>query len=359
MESRAAGLLRISLLGLMLLLSATGIRGESRWHRLLDLSGTWRFELGDDPRRAEPGYDDGKWEMIDVPGRWEDQGFPGYDGYAWYRRHFTIGKDDANKVLFVRLGAIDDVDEIYLNGHLIGYYGTFPPNFNTAYGVHRSYRLLARFLNPGGDNVIAVRVYDDQLEGGIVRGDVGVYEDRQALRADYSVEGEWKFTTGDDMKWKDPDFDDRGWRNVIVPSFWEAQGFKGYDGYGWYRTRFRIPESLASERLILLLGKIDDYDEVYLNGERVGRTGSMPGPGKDWRNDQRSYAQLRAYILPPGAVKPDQDNVLAVRVFDGYMQGGIYDGPLGLVQRSRYLQWKDSKKDDRGGFERFFDFFRK
>ena len=350
--------IRISLLALALLLSVAGVRAQNDLKRLVDLSGAWKFELGDDLRRSDPGYNDSKWDAINVPGRWEDQGYPGYDGYAWYRKHFRISKDDVNKVLYLRLGAIDDADEVYLNGHFIGFYGTLPPHFNTAYGVHRTYRVLPRYLNPGGDNVIAVRVYDDQLEGGMVRGEIGLYEDRNALWAEYSIEGDWKFSTGDNMSWKEPGFDDRAWKSVIVPAFWETQGFKGYDGFGWYRTSFKAPASL-DDHLVLLMGKIDDYDEVYLNGERVGRTGSMPAPNGPWNVDQRSYARLRAYILPPGAVRADQENVIAVRVFDGFIQGGIYDGPVGLIPRSGYMQWRNSRRDDRGALERFLDFFTK
>jgi hypothetical protein len=357
MKSSTRQLIRTSLLGLVLFASVAPIRAQYDWRCLVDLNGTWKFELGDDLRRAEPGYDDSKWESIKVPGRWEDQGYPGYDGYAWYRRHFMIQKDDVNRVLYLRIGAIDDCDEVYLNGHFIGFYGTLPPHFVTAYGVYRTYRVLAQYLNPGGDNVIAVRVYDDQLEGGIVRGDVGLYEDRNALWAEYSFEGDWKFKTGDDMDWKEPGFDDHAWKSVIVPAYWETQGFKGYDGFGWYRTSFKAPASLDLDHIVLLLGKIDDYDEVYLNGQRVGHTGSMPGPGSPWNVDQRSYALLRAYILPPGAILPDQENVLAVRVFDGFMQGGIYDGPVGLISRSKYLQWRNAQRDKRNPVERFLDFF--
>jgi hypothetical protein len=354
---RATGRTMRQLLFCFILLSPAAAWAQNDLHRLIDLSGTWKFELGDDTRRGDPKFNDREWETIKVPGRWEDQGYPGYDGFAWYRRHFTIQKDEAARVLYLRLGTIDDADEVYLNGHFIGFYGTFPPNFNTAYGVHRQYRVLARYLNPGGDNVIAVRVYDDQLEGGITHGDVGLYEDRNALWAQYSIEGDWKFTTGDNMSWKEPGFDEHEWKKVIVPAYWETQGFKGYDGFGWYRTRFWVPASLASEKLVLLMGKIDDYDEVYLNGQRVGRTGSMPRGDEEWRVDMRSYAQLRAYTLPPGIVKGDQENVLAVRVFDGLMQGGIYDGPLGFIERSRYLSWRGSKRDNQDGLSRFFDFF--
>ena len=359
MQIRTGPLTRRILLGFAVLVTGAAALAQNDLHRLIDLSGTWKFELGDDPRRAEPRFDDRKWEPIKVPGRWEDQGYPGYDGYAWYRRHFTIGQDEANMVLYLRLGTIDDVDEVYVNGHFVGFYGIFPPNYATAYGVHRQYRVLSRYLNPGGDNVIAVRVYDDQLEGGIIRGDIGLYEDRAPLWAQYSIEGDWKFTTGDDMEWKEPGFDDHAWKSVVVPAYWETQGYKDYDGYGWYRTRFTVPASLASEHLILLLGKIDDVDEVYLNGQRVGRTGVIPAHGQAWNNDQSSYKQLRAYSLPPDVLRLDQENVLAVRVYDGLMQGGIYDGPIGFIERSHYITWRNSRKDNRDGLERFFDFFMK
>jgi len=43
----------------------------------------WKFEIGDDPAYSERNYDVSRWEQIHVPGTWENQGFPGYDGYAW------------------------------------------------------------------------------------------------------------------------------------------------------------------------------------------------------------------------------------------------------------------------------------
>lgn len=351
--------IRELLIGAILLLTGTALWAESDLHRLVDLSGTWKFELGDDLRRAEPDFDDSNWDSITVPGRWEDQGYPGYDGFAWYRRHFTVPNNVNEKVLYLKMGTIDDADEIFINGHSVGFYGTFPPHYSTAYNVWRQYHVASKYLNPGGDNVIAVRVYDDQLEGGIIHGEQGLYEDRGALWAQYSLEGTWKFTEGDDMRWKDPAFDDQAWQNITVPAYWENQGHRDYDGYGWYRLRFRVPESLASQRLILLLGKIDDYDEAYLNGERVGHTGSMPEFPKKGKTDQHSYAELRVYTLAPDVLRPNAENVLAVRVYDGYMQGGIYDGPVGFIERSRYLSWRNTRRDDRKGWDRFFDFFAK
>ena len=55
--------------------------------KLLDLRGTWKFEVGDDMRWAEPSFSDKEWVSVNVPANWETQGFPGYDGYGWYPPH--------------------------------------------------------------------------------------------------------------------------------------------------------------------------------------------------------------------------------------------------------------------------------
>ena len=39
-----------------------------------------------------------------------------------------------------------------------------------------------------------------------------------------------------------------------------------------------IPASLAGEELLLHLGAVDDYDDVYINGILVGKTGTEKEP---------------------------------------------------------------------------------
>lgn len=306
---------------------------------LFDLRGRWAFRIGDKPEWADPALIDRNWDTVQVPSRWEDQGYPGYDGYAWYRKHFTIKPEWKGKILYLKAGVIDDVDEVYVNGHFIGFSGMFPPEYRTDYGSQRQYPLPRRVLNEKGDNVIAVRVYDSELAGGIVGGSVAIAEQLDPLRPDTPLAGEWRIMTGDDFDWKDPGFDDTHWRPIEVPAFWETQGMKGYDGFAWYRLHFR-PESVpAGNRVVLLLGKIDDYDETFLNGEPIGRTGS---PAQMRRNSGMSveYKELRAYELPDGALRIGADNVLAVRVLDTFQHGGIYDGPVGLISHDRYAAWK-------------------
>ena len=334
------------LVTMIAVLTICGTIYAQEWNRLLNLRGGWKFSIGDDMKWADTKFNDSSWETIKVPSSWEDQGFYGYNGYAWYRKHFTVSSSMKDRVITVKLGRIDDIDEVYVNGKLIGSSGTFPPEYQSAYYAWREYPLPEDLLNYEGDNVIAVRVYDSQLQGGIVEGEIGLYEREGAMRLDYNLSGQWKFKTGDDLKWKDANYDDQNWRKIYVPAAWESQGYNGYDGYAWYRTEVKVSADFSNKKLVLVMGKIDDIDEVYINGQLVGSTGIMDGdPPTEW-NDNGEYAQFRGYYLPDGILKPNKDNVIAVRVYDGYNVGGIYQGPVGLIEQSKYVQyWKDHRKD--------------
>ncbi|MBP1691710.1 MAG: hypothetical protein H6Q32_1062, partial [Bacteroidetes bacterium] len=76
--------LTLLLPAILLFLAGTATFGQDL-RTVLDLRGRWKFEVGDDPRWAEPSFSDKDWASLVVPSQWETQGFPGYDGYAWYR----------------------------------------------------------------------------------------------------------------------------------------------------------------------------------------------------------------------------------------------------------------------------------
>jgi hypothetical protein len=328
-----------SVLYVLIALSVAQAQSQS-FREIHDLRGNWKFELGDDPKWASPSFDDSRWDDIYVPSPWEDEGYPGYDGYAWYRKHFALERRYQDSHLTLRLGNIDDVGEVYLNGHMIGFVGKFPPDFTTGYSISFECPVPQEFLSFGTENVLAVRVYDYRQAGGITRGTVGLFEPRDYLEPELDLSGVWKFSTGDNMDWRKPSFDDSRWRDIKAPLYWEAQGYRDYDGFAWYRRSFKVPADLAGKRLVLLVGRIDDADEVYLNGELIGRTGNMKRPmGR--ANQSTEWQQLRAYVLPPSLLSSDRDNIIAVRVLDVWQHGGIYDGPIGLVQRNRYMAWKD------------------
>ncbi|MBL1213851.1 MAG: glycoside hydrolase [Ignavibacteriae bacterium] len=323
------------------------------YSRVLNLEGNWKFTIGDDVEWSDPNYNDSNWEEIYVPSSWEDQGFHGYNGYGWYRLKFKMPKNFSSKSIVLVLGFVDDVDEVFLNGELIGFTGSFPPEYETAYNAYRKYPIPLDALNLEGENQLAVRIYDSQLAGGIINGDIGIYAPKQKFNIMHNLEGLWKFNTGDEMKWKETDFDDSNWNDISVPALWETQGFKKYNGVAWYRKTFTLPQELENKKLVLLLGKIDDIDECYLNGTLIGNTGIIAEDPEQSRFGQE-WSQLRGYYIPSHLLTSG-DNTIAVRVYDGYKDGGIYEGPIGLITQEDYVEYWKSKKRKKSFWEILFD----
>lgn len=100
--------------------------------------------------------DDREWQAIPGPGLWEPL-LGDFDGVVWYRTTLTLPDDGGSAAGRLELGAIDDDDQTWVNGrHIGGTRGAF---------VGRSYDVPAGVLH-GGDNTIAVRVYDRGGAGG-------------------------------------------------------------------------------------------------------------------------------------------------------------------------------------------------
>lgn len=346
--------MRVLLAHIALLLIFSGATAQEM-EFVVDLRGRWSFEIGDDSTWAQKDFDDSDWDRIEVPDYWENQGYPGYDGWAWYRQRFNIDASYRYTSLFLHMGGIDDVDEVYVNGKLLSFSGSPPPAYFTAYAEDRWYYLPYEYLSYHEKNTIAVRVFDREMGGGIIRGRVGIYRQISYLTPDQSLRGRWKLRLGDLRLWSDPSYDDHEWRDVFVPAYWETQAERHYDGFGWYRRHFHLDPDLAGEKLILLLGRIDDVDEVWLNGKRIGATGEMPEHGGSFF-DNSSYLKMRAYYIPRTLLHSDAANVLAVRIFDGFMHGGIYQGPIGLVRQDRFRAWESkSTRGEKGSFERLIE----
>jgi cephalosporin-C deacetylase-like acetyl esterase len=75
---------------------------------------------------------------------------------------------------------------------------------------------------------------------------------------------------------------------------------------------------------ILQLGTIDDADITYFNGELLGSNGDVPP------HYITAYDARRKYIIPVSKIKWDQENLIAVRVYDGGGNGGIFGNEVSL-----------------------------
>jgi hypothetical protein len=345
---------KVSILLLFLIFQVGTIQSENL-KSLANLEGNWKFSIGDDPARAIPDYDDSDWQNVFVPNNWEDNGYEDYNGFAWYRKSFQIRESFNREYLYLYMGYIDDVDEVYLNGKLIGASGNFPPRMKTAYDIPRMYPVPANLLRKGGENVIAVRVYDEFQNGGITQGPVGLFIDKDQERMDVDLTGYWDFECGNSV--------DKGNLNcltyrkgkVFVPGFWETRGYNGKDGKAKYTKEFNYPSDMSTSEKALILGMIDDEDMVYLNGERIRWMGYKRGG--NWSGNS-NYNTFRAYQIPKGVLKSSGMNVIEVTVTDHMGPGGIYGGPIGITDIDLAEEMvRREYKDNRSGFEKFFDYW--
>ncbi|MBN1350708.1 glycoside hydrolase [candidate division KSB1 bacterium] len=330
-----------STLVLITLFYCTAIARDLR--REINLRGEWRFQVGDDIEYADPNFDDSQWDKIEVPGFWEDLGFPGYDGYAWYRVYVKLPGDLREKMLYLRLGRINDVDMVYVNNVYLNGTGSFPPDFRAAANEERTYYLPPNTLNFDDVNLIAVRVYDVGNIGGIYDGPLGIYSRQDVVQLEMDLSGTWKFSTGDHKSWSDLEYDDSGWDDITVPALWETQGYRWHDGYAWYRKHFTMNKELAKGKPILVLGKINDIDEIFFNGVRIGSTGNFPGEQAGYSN-VNYHLRERYYYIPRHLIKWNTENLIAIRVYDMGRVGGIYEGPIGLTTQQEFMKKHNRRK---------------
>jgi hypothetical protein len=140
---------------------------------VVSLLGPWKFNTGDDPAWAQPGFDDSSWSQMDMtpptsrshpgvtlplPG-WTARGYPGYSGYAWYR--LTLDVQGSGKRLSLKMpDSVDDAYQVFVNGSQIGQFGRFDGRSVTAYGALPRAFPLPRNLT-SGKMTIAIRLWMD------------------------------------------------------------------------------------------------------------------------------------------------------------------------------------------------------
>ena len=193
-------------------LLVAGCGGPEPGSDVVSLEKGWKIHQGDDIAWADPSFEDRNWERIDPHTYWEKQltSFEDYDGYAWYRIRFTLNEDLLKKSYFgkeiqVSLGYVDDTEQTFLNGELLGQNNILRPMAAGAGGTDNSsdiaaggsrkteggnflqaergtferdsmaYSYFRNYVIPvddprlrwGEPNVLAVRVHDHGGNGGI------------------------------------------------------------------------------------------------------------------------------------------------------------------------------------------------
>jgi sialate O-acetylesterase len=112
------------------------------------------------------------------------------------------------------------------------------------------------------------------------------------------------------------EINDSKWKELEVPGIWQERGL-AINGAVWFRRAFVVEAKHAQADFELELGPIDDFDETYVNGEKVGGIG--PENPDAWRTPRR-------YRIPNAYLHTGR-NVVAVRVFDHFGGGGFHGSP--------------------------------
>lgn len=132
-----------------------------------------------------------EWKAITLPGYWEQSVLPGFDGIVWMQREIDVPADMAGKSLSLRFRAIDDEDETYFNGKLVGK--------GSGFDTPRSYDVAGELVKEG-KNVLTVRVSDFGGEGGFAPEYMEAVVDGQSI----PLAGEWSYRVQTDFSKMDP-----------------------------------------------------------------------------------------------------------------------------------------------------------
>jgi sialate O-acetylesterase len=138
-------------------------------------------ERGKEERWYDP-QNASDWKAIMLPRVWEQTEIGNADGYIWFRKEFEVGAEAAGKPAVVHLGPIDDSEETYLNGKLIG--------STQGWNIERNYTLTTGMLQPGR-NVLVVRVLDTGGGGGIYGTKEQVFVETEGRKI--PLAGEWQY----------------------------------------------------------------------------------------------------------------------------------------------------------------------
>jgi len=118
------------------------------------INAQWRFIRQDVANGSSTGLNDRSWKIVNLPHTWnsrdaftDTRGY--YRGPAWYRKEIFIANKDAQKQIFLKFGAANQLADVYVNGyHAIQHKGGY-----TAFAVN-----ITKWINFGESNIIAVRV---------------------------------------------------------------------------------------------------------------------------------------------------------------------------------------------------------
>lgn len=130
----------------------------------------------------DPAVNSENWKSVSMPQYWEATSIGEIDGIIWFRKEVTLTEADLKNNATLALGRVDDIDETFINGTLVG--------STSSYLAQRQYPVAAGILKPG-KNVIAVKVTDTGGGGGLTGKPEDLYLEINGRKI--PLAGEWTY----------------------------------------------------------------------------------------------------------------------------------------------------------------------
>ena len=138
---------------------------------------------------------------------------------------------------------------------------------------------------------------------------------------DLDISRGWSFATdphdvGVSEQWYAVGHPGVAWRPVRTGLSWQEQGYKDYQGAGWYRAVVHLPPKLP-DALYLYLGEVNASYRIFVNGKEAKHS-------YDHWPRRVTYTDLIPYV------SPGQDAQIVLRVEPEKYGSGILRGPVAL-----------------------------
>jgi sialate O-acetylesterase len=109
---------------------------------------------------------------------------------------------------------------------------------------------------------------------------------------------------------------------VSLPGSLEGEKYKNFDGIFWVNKSFEVKSLDSTKSYYLALGRVDDMDDVWVNGIKIG--------------SQKGHDIIRKYTLSGNILKKGLNNI-TIRVID-------YGGGVGISGDSIIISSKDGNR---------------
>lgn len=152
----------------------------------------WKFNLGDVAGAEAVGFNDARWQDINIPHDWSVKGtlspslasctgyLPG--GIGWYRKSLEVPQENQGKKVYLYFEGVYNRSKVYINGHLLGE----RPNGYISFAYDAT-----PYVKFGAKNEIAVRVDHSQSADSRWYTGSGIYRDAWVVYANPVHIAQW------------------------------------------------------------------------------------------------------------------------------------------------------------------------